>query len=186
MLPALQLQCIAAARDMEILCCLRDAVVCSHSLQVCFRLQATAPHSNSSMCSAAHPSKRPALQYYALGVPAAGALDVYVAINAPPERLTYLAANTANRDADRLADRVVEAVLLESLIQWQRKAGLVRGPWNPLQRGAAPVAALPAEGLVTLWKAGCSSVGGVEGQVASATALWRCRPNIRSDLEKTL
>ncbi len=66
------------------------------------------------------------MQYYALGVPAAGALDVYIAIDAAPERLTYLAANTANRDADRLADRVVEAVLLESLIQWQRKAGLVR------------------------------------------------------------
>lgn len=58
---------------------------------------------------------------------AAGALDVYVAIDAAPERLPYLAANSANRDADWLADRVVEAVLLESLIQWQRKSGLVRG-----------------------------------------------------------
>jgi hypothetical protein len=71
------------------------------------------------------------LQYYALGVPAAGVLDVYIAIDAAPERLPYLAVNSANRDADWLADRVVEAVLLESLIQWQRKSGLVRANGTP-------------------------------------------------------
>ena len=75
--------------------------------------------------SCTHTSVPYVLQYYALGVPAAGALDVYIAIDAAPERLGYLAANTANRDADWLTDRVVEAVLLESLIQWQRKSGLV-------------------------------------------------------------
>jgi hypothetical protein len=67
-------------------------------------------------------------QFYALAVPSASVLDVYVSIDAPPERLASLAAGGAGKDADRLADRVTEAVLLESLIQWQRRAGLVSRP----------------------------------------------------------
>ena len=99
---------------------------CCCTLQCLFTPRPALPAATSQVCPLRTPALRTVLQYYALGVPAAGALDVYVAIDAAPERLGYLATNTANRDADWLTDRVVEAVLLESLIQWQRKSGLVR------------------------------------------------------------
>jgi hypothetical protein len=102
-------------------------------------------------------------------VPAAGALDVYIAIDAAPERLSYLAANTANRDADRLADRVVEAVLLESLIQWQRKAGLVR-----VCLGCSGVCII-AELLLHLLNSVCSTALG-----SGLTSAWQqCRGNLQ-------
>lgn len=70
----------------------------------------------------------PAVQFYALGVPSDGALDVYVGVTAPPERLPALASGAVRCNADQIAARVAEAVVLESLIHWQRKANLV---WTP-------------------------------------------------------
>ena len=65
------------------------------------------------------------MQFFALGVASEAALDVYVGIAAPPERLPALASGALKTNADQTAARVAEAVVLESLIHWQRKAGLV-------------------------------------------------------------
>lgn len=64
-------------------------------------------------------------QFFALGVPSDGALDVYLGISGPQERLPALASGAAKCNADHVAARVAEAVALESLIHWQRKVGLV-------------------------------------------------------------
>jgi hypothetical protein len=73
-------------------------------------------HITSPFCTA---------QFYALGVASEGALDVYVGISPPPEHLHALASGAHKANADQAAARVAEAVVLESLIHWQRKAGLV-------------------------------------------------------------
>lgn len=74
-----------------------------------------------------------AVQFYALGVPSKtdGVLDVYVAVAAPPEHLPAIAKGSGKCNSG-FAARVAEAVILESLIHWQRKANLVQPDPLPL------------------------------------------------------
>lgn len=64
------------------------------------------------------------LQFYALGIPKDdGGLDIYVAVSDPDEVIRVAAKCYKPNDA--IVMRVVEAVIIESLIHLQRTNGLV-------------------------------------------------------------